>query len=114
MSSTLAVTPGMIDLIIGMVVVEFAVLGVVLLRQRAGRLTIPLLLYLTSGASLLLALRAALTDPGQPWVGVALLASLIAHVASLWRSYPLVQLVRPAVASPGVPTTGESVAGRPA
>jgi hypothetical protein len=73
-----------IDLILVMVAVEVAALA--LWRRWSG--TGPglggLAANLTSGACLLLAVRAALVDAAWEWVAVALLGSLLAHVADLY------------------------------
>lgn len=61
------------------VLVELGVLGAWLVRSARTRLFLPLALYLTSGVSLLLALRGALAHSGDRWVGTALLAGLAAH-----------------------------------
>jgi len=77
------VTPATIDAIVAGMVLEFVGLALLLVRAQAGALAAPLFLHLASGACLLLALRAALATPDTPWIGVALLASLAAHVGSL-------------------------------
>jgi F0F1-type ATP synthase assembly protein I len=73
-----------IDLILGLVVVEVMVLA--LWRRRFG--TGPdlggLAANLASGGFLLLAVRAALVDAAWEWVALALLGSLLAHLADLY------------------------------
>jgi hypothetical protein len=76
-----------IDLILGLVVVEVMALA---LWRRFG--TGPdlggLVANLASGGFLLLAVRAALVDAPWEWVALALLGSLLAHLADLygrWR-----------------------------
>ena len=73
-----------IDLILGLVVIEAAALA--LWRQRFG--TGPALgrlaANLASGGFLLLAVRAALVDASWQWVALALLGSLMAHLADLY------------------------------
>lgn len=49
---------------------------------------IDLLANAAAGASLLLALRAALTGMDWPWVAAALSASLVAHLFDLKRRWP--------------------------
>ena len=77
-----------IDLILGLVVVE--VMALALWRRWSG--TGPglggLAANLASGGFLLLAVRAALVDAAWQWVALALLGSLLAHLADLygrWR-----------------------------
>jgi formaldehyde-activating enzyme involved in methanogenesis len=72
-----------IDLILGLVVVE--ALALALWRRRFGtgpsmRVLAP---NLASGCCLLLAVRAALVDAWWGWVALALLGSLLAHLADL-------------------------------
>jgi len=59
-------------------------------RRRGGGISIVLLLVNAgAGASLLLALRAALRDSGWLWIVVFLLSALVFHVADLgqrWES----------------------------
>jgi hypothetical protein len=81
-----AVTPTLLDAIVGGVVLECAGLGTWLVRTGAGRLVVPLCFHLASGAFLLLAVRASLASAGTDWIAVALAASLLAHLAALWRS----------------------------
>ena len=73
-----------IDLILGLVVVE--VMALALWRRRFG--TGPALgglaANLASGGFLLLAVRAALVDASWEWVALALLGSLLAHLADLY------------------------------
>ena len=81
-------SPVLIDLILIFTGVEAVLLT--LLRRRTGRgLSVAALgLLLLPGILLLLALRAALAGGAWPWVPVALLAALIAHLMDLrhrWR-----------------------------
>jgi len=85
--SALAVTPGLVDAILVAVALEFAALCALLWRAGAQRLVLPLLLYLASGAFLLAALRAAIASPTSEGIAAALLASLLAHAASLAQGY---------------------------
>ncbi len=77
------VTPGTLDLILALVALEAVGLAGLLALRGAMRLVAPALLHLAAGGLLLLAVRAALADPGSPVVALALLASLLAHAASL-------------------------------
>lgn len=67
-----------VDLVLAVIVLEFAWLSV---RRRGPMLA--LILALAPGACLLLALRAALTGAGWPWVALALAASFPFHIADL-------------------------------
>ena len=69
-----------VDFVLGVVVLEFVVLSV---RRRGPVLN--RVLALAPGACLLLALRAALTGAGWPWVALALAASFPFHLADLFR-----------------------------
>jgi hypothetical protein len=44
--------------------------------------------YLASGAALLLALRAALTDADWRWMALALLAAFVTHLIDLYQRWP--------------------------
>ena len=61
-------------------------------RWRGGGLrTVPLLVNIGAGGSLMLALRAALSDAGWAWIAAFLLAALVFHVADLairWQPAP--------------------------
>ena len=63
--------------------------GLVLLRVRTGRdpALRDILPMLLSGAFLLIAMRAALSGAGLPWIGASLLAALCAHLADLSRRW---------------------------
>ncbi len=69
-----------VDLVLAVILVEFAVLSV---RRRGPMLD--RVLALAPGACLLLALRAALTGAGWPWVALALAASFPFHLADVVR-----------------------------
>jgi len=74
-----------VDLILLVIVAEFAVLS---LRRRRGGLRssmVDRVLAFAPGVCLLLALRAALTGAGGLWVAAALSASFPFHVADLVR-----------------------------
>jgi hypothetical protein len=73
-----------IDLILGLVVVE--VMALALWRRRFGKGPAlgGLAANLASGGFLLLAVRAALVDAAWEWVALALLGSLLAHLADLY------------------------------
>ncbi len=69
-----------VDVVLLVVALEFGVLSV----RRRGPL-LDRVLVLAPGACLLLALRAALTGAGWPWVALALAASFPVHLADLIR-----------------------------
>jgi hypothetical protein len=77
-----------VDVIVGLVVVQF--IALVLYRRATGRGPAPadIAFNLLAGAGLLLALRAALT--GADWTSIAafLAAALVAHLADLARRWP--------------------------
>ena len=72
-----------VDLMLAFIVIEIIAI-MALRRARGGAIpTAPLLINIGAGASIMLALRAALTDAGWPWIAAFLLASLFFHVADL-------------------------------
>jgi hypothetical protein len=88
-------TPGLIDAILVVVALEAVFLGGFLVHASAPHLIPPLCLYLASGASILLALRAALSAAAPHWIELSLLASLVTHAASLWVLYRVLQRASP-------------------
>ncbi|MDX2264170.1 MAG: hypothetical protein NW215_04295 [Hyphomicrobiales bacterium] len=70
-----------IDIILGLVALEAAALAFLPLRVRLSEVW----LNLVSGACLMLALRAALTQAGWEWIAMWLAAALVAHAADLIR-----------------------------
>lgn len=75
------------DIAIGVMLTEALLLTAVFVRAF-GRLPVGLLLNLTAGLMLLLALRAALTEGGASSIPALLVASLVAHAGDLslrWR-----------------------------
>jgi hypothetical protein len=80
-------TGRIVDLILGLVVLE--TIGLLAVRRRTGRgvSAADLLPNLLAGACLLLAVRAALTDAGWTTVAACLLAALGAHGADLRRRW---------------------------
>jgi hypothetical protein len=73
-----------VDVVLWVIAAEFAFLTV---RRRRAPLTalIDRTLAFAPGVFLLLAVRAALTEAGWPWVALALAASLPVHLADLAR-----------------------------
>ena len=94
---TLPLTPSLVDAILAIVALESVIFGRLLVRRGAGRLLLPFLLYLGSGAALLIALRSALGDAEPVWIASALLASGLAHGASLVQSLRLLAAAPPRV-----------------
>jgi len=79
----LVVSGRIVDLILLLVVLEVVVLGYIRARRGSGIEWRALLPNLLAGASLLLALRAAITGADWPWIAVWLAAAGLAHVADL-------------------------------
>lgn len=78
----------MVDLLLGLVLLE--AIALVVHARRTGRGVPPasLLATLAAGGFLLVALRAALSGGWWGWPGLALLAALVAHLVDLrlrWR-----------------------------
>lgn len=84
------IPPRWIDWIVAAMVVESVGLGLWLRRVGSAPWIAPLALYLASGVGLLLALRASMAHASHSWIALALLASLVAHLASLVRCRGLV------------------------
>ncbi|MEN0073943.1 MAG: hypothetical protein AAGC69_06150 [Paracraurococcus sp.] len=77
-----------VDLALGLMLIE-AVALLALRRSRGGGLApAALLTFLLAGAGLLLALRAALVGAAWEWIALPLILALLAHLADLalrWR-----------------------------
>jgi hypothetical protein len=76
-----------VDLIIGLIVVEAVVLAAVRRATGHGVGAADLVSNLLAGGCLLLALRAALVGAGWGVIAVCLVAALLAHVADLRRRW---------------------------
>ena len=76
-----------VDLILGLIVVEAAVVAVYHRKTGRGVGTADLVSNLLSGICLLLALRAAMVGASWMWIALALAASLVAHLADLRRRW---------------------------
>lgn len=79
----------LIELVLVLMAVEAVVLW--LLHRRTGRGVAPteVVIMLAAGASLMLAVHAALVGAAAHWIAVCLTGSLVAHLADLgrrWRS----------------------------
>lgn len=78
------VTSGrIVDIMLVVVVLEIGVIEVYRRRHGAGVTTLPLLVNIGAGASLMLALRAALAGSGWQWIAVFLVSALVFHVGDL-------------------------------
>jgi len=87
------VSPGAIDAILALVLLELVGIGLLLVRVGAPQWVAPFSLHLAAGAGLLLALRASLAGAAPHWIALALGASFVSHGLSLWGSYRV--LARP-------------------
>ncbi|MBL6455641.1 hypothetical protein JMJ55_09925 [Belnapia sp. T6] len=76
-----------VDLILLLMLTEALV--VLAWWHRTGRGLAPaaFLPFLLAGACLMLALRAALVGAAWPWMALALLGALLAHLLDLWRRW---------------------------
>ncbi len=81
-------TGRVVDLILGLVVLEAMLLLAWRWRSGGGLAPADIAANLAAGACLMLALRSALV--GEPWTATApwLLAGLAAHLLDLWRRWP--------------------------
>ena len=72
-----------VEVMLVFIVLEIVFVEVYRRRRGGGVSTVPLLVNIGAGGSLMLALRAALTDAGWQWIAAYLLAALAFHVADL-------------------------------
>lgn len=77
----------MIDLILALVLVEGLLLSIYHFRTGRGPAPSRLLYNLTSGAALLLAVRAVQTDAEWIWLAGALLLALVTHLFDLRKRW---------------------------
>ncbi len=91
-----------IDVIVAMMLVEAIALYAV--HRRTGRGIAPpdILINLAAGASLMLAVRAALTGAGTGWLLLCLGVSLCAHIGDLGRRWRPATTTSSAAAGPGL------------
>lgn len=75
------------DVILAFMVLEAAVLYAYRRRTGRGIASVDLAINLLAGASLLLALRAALVGAAWPWIAACVVAALLTHLADLGRRW---------------------------
>ncbi len=79
-----------VDLILGLVLIEVIALAIVRTRTKRGMNPFDLMASLLAGIALLLALRGALTGIGWPKIAICLGAALLAHLWDLSRRWSAV------------------------
>ncbi len=77
-----------VDLVLVVLALELALIGIGRRRRGVPVHRLNLVIAALPGLFLLLALRAALTGSGWPWVALCLAASFPAHLADLSRRRP--------------------------
>ena len=85
--SELFLSGHVVDLILGLIVLEAAAVAVYHRRTGLGVAPADLLSNLLSGVFLLLALRVALVQSAWVWTALLLFAALLAHLTDLWRRW---------------------------
>ena len=85
--SALFASGQIVDLILGLTLLEAGFVAFYHLRTGRGPVLAPFLVNLVSGMWLLLAVRCALGGAWWGWVALCLLGSLVAHLADLRRSW---------------------------
>lgn len=85
--SALFASGRIVDLILGITVLEALVLLALYRRNGSGIAPVDLLGNLASGICLMLALRGALVGAWWGWIGLCLAASLVAHLSDLRRRW---------------------------
>jgi NhaP-type Na+/H+ and K+/H+ antiporter len=88
--TSLFATGRVVDLILGLVLIEVIALAVVRTRTKRGVNPFDLIASLLAGIALLFALRGALTGSGWPVIAVCLGAALVAHLWDLSRRWSAV------------------------
>ncbi|MGB0126881.1 MAG: hypothetical protein WBP72_04515 [Rhodocyclaceae bacterium] len=81
-------SPHVVDLILGLMLLEG--IGLVVYHRKTGRgiPTADLVVNFLAGFVLLVAVRLALSGASWVWVVLCLTASLPVHLADLWRRWP--------------------------
>lgn len=72
-----------VDIMLAFIVIEIAAIELIRRSRGRGIATVPLLVNIGAGGSLMLALRATLTDAGWQWIAFFLVSSLVFHVSDL-------------------------------
>jgi hypothetical protein len=85
--NTLFTTGRIVDLILGLVLIEIIALTILRKLSKRGMRPFDLLASLLAGIGLLLALRGALTGRGWPVIALCLGSALIAHLWDLSRRW---------------------------
>ena len=83
MLESLVTSGRIVDIALAFLVIELVILVVLTQSGRRRVRTLPLLVNAGAGGSLMLALRAALTDAGWPLITSFLLAALVFHGADV-------------------------------
>jgi hypothetical protein len=86
---SLLTTGRIVDLMIVFLVLEIALITTLRKTRGVGIAALPLIVNIGAGGSIMLALRAALTDAGSHWIAAFLLCALIFHIWDLvlrWQS----------------------------
>jgi hypothetical protein len=74
------------DVVLAVMLIEAIVLITLFNKNKSGIAPSRVVASLGAGVALVLALRAALTGAGWPWIALALSAAFVAHLADLyWR-----------------------------
>ncbi len=85
--SELFATTRIVDLILGLMVLEGLCLGVFYFKTARGITPPDLLCTLLAGGFLVLALRGVLLRLSWGWIALSLAAALVAHLADLFRRW---------------------------
>jgi hypothetical protein len=84
--ATLFTSGHIADVVLAVMLIEAVVLITVFNKNKRGIAPTRVIASLGAGVALVLALRAALTGAGWPWIALALSAALVAHLVDLyWR-----------------------------
>jgi hypothetical protein len=85
--SDLIASGRIVDVILALVAIEFAVLVAYRRITLRGIAALDMVFNLLAGACLLMALRSALSGSGWAWIAAWLFAALVAHLADLARRW---------------------------
>ncbi|MDJ0760660.1 MAG: hypothetical protein QNJ19_14790 [Woeseiaceae bacterium] len=81
--SELILSGRIIDIVIGVLIVELLLVSILYRTQGKGIPPYPLLVNIGAGGSLALAIKAAVTDAGWQWIALWLVTSLVFHVLDI-------------------------------